>query len=43
LQPFRAAGCANDALVSSTIPGAIIDASLLADLRTHVPVTMVRD
>ena len=43
LQPFRAAGCANDALVSSAPYGAAIDASLLADLRAHVPATVVRD
>lgn len=43
LQPFRAAGCANDVLVSSAPRVAAIDASLLAELRTLVPVTVMRD
>jgi pyruvate formate lyase activating enzyme len=43
LQPFRPEGCANDALVSSAPVGAAIDAALLAELRAHVPATVVRD
>jgi pyruvate formate lyase activating enzyme len=43
LQPFRARGCANDALVSSAPRGAAIDASLLARLQAHVPATVIRD
>jgi pyruvate formate lyase activating enzyme len=37
LQPFRATGCANEALVASAPHGAAIDPALLALLRTYVP------
>jgi pyruvate formate lyase activating enzyme len=43
LQPFRATGCVNDALVSRAPRGSTIDASLLAKLRAHVPATVIRD
>jgi hypothetical protein len=43
LQSFRAAGCANDALVSSAPREAAMDAILLAELQAHVPATVVRD
>jgi pyruvate formate lyase activating enzyme len=42
LQPFRAAGCADAALIAVTPHGATIDESLLARLRAHVPGVIVR-
>ena len=42
LQPFRATGCANEALVSRAPHGATIEPALLALLRTHVPAIEVR-
>jgi pyruvate formate lyase activating enzyme len=42
LQPFRAAGCDDAALVGQATPGAAIDEPLLARLRAHVPGTVVR-
>ena len=43
LQPFRATGCTDNALVSCARHGAVIDASLQALLRAHVPAIVVRD
>jgi pyruvate formate lyase activating enzyme len=42
LQPFRATGCMNQALVSSAPHGVNIEPALLALLRTHVPAIEVR-
>jgi pyruvate formate lyase activating enzyme len=42
LQPFRATGCANEALVAAAPRGATLDAALLARLSVHVPVIEVR-
>jgi pyruvate formate lyase activating enzyme len=42
LQPFRATGCMNQALVSSAPHGVVIESALLALLRTHVPAIEVR-
>jgi len=42
LQPFRATGCANEALVTSAPHGATIEPALLALLRTYVPAIEVR-
>jgi pyruvate formate lyase activating enzyme len=43
LQPFRATGCTNQALVSHASHGATIEASLLTALRGYLPATVVRD
>ena len=43
LQPFRATGCMNRALVSSAPHGVTIEPALLALLRAHVPAIEVRD
>ena len=42
VQPFRATGCTNDALVSGTPHEATVDPALLALLRTHLPAVEVR-
>jgi pyruvate formate lyase activating enzyme len=42
LQPFRATGCANEALVSRAPHGVALEPALLALLRTHVPAIEVR-
>jgi len=42
LQPFRATGCTNDALVASALQGATFEPALLALLRAHVPLVEVR-
>jgi len=42
LQPFRATGCANEALVASAPHEAMLEPALLARLRTLVPVIEVR-
>jgi pyruvate formate lyase activating enzyme len=42
LQPFRATGCMNQALVSSAPHGVVMESALLALLRTHVPAIEVR-
>lgn len=42
LQPFRAAGCADSALVASAARGASLAPELLARLRAHVPEITVR-
>jgi len=42
LQPFRAAGCEDAALVADALRGAAIDDALLARLRAHVPGVAVR-
>jgi pyruvate formate lyase activating enzyme len=42
LQPFRATGCMNPALVSRAPHGVTIESALLALLRTHVPAIEVR-
>jgi pyruvate formate lyase activating enzyme len=42
LQPFRATGCANEALVASAPHGVTLDSAQLARLRTHVPAIEVR-
>jgi len=42
LQPFRATGCTNEALVSRAPHGATIEPALLALLRTHVTAIEVR-
>jgi pyruvate formate lyase activating enzyme len=42
LQPFRATGCANEALVSGAPRGVTLDPALLALLRAHVPAIEVR-
>lgn len=42
LQPFRAAGCVNDALVAAAPNGATLDRALLASLSQHVPDIEVR-
>jgi len=42
LQPFRTAGCTDAALIADTPHGATIDEPLLAQLRAHVPGTVVR-
>ena len=42
LQPFRATGCTNAALVASAPQGATFEPALLALLRTHVPLVEVR-
>jgi len=42
LQPFRAAGCEDAALIADALGGATIDAALLSRLRAHVPGVVVR-
>jgi pyruvate formate lyase activating enzyme len=42
LQPFRAIGCANAALVAAAPKGATLDHALLMQLSRHVPVIEVR-
>jgi pyruvate formate lyase activating enzyme len=42
LQPFRATGCANEALVAAAPSGVRLEPALLALLRTHVPAIEVR-
>ena len=42
LQPFRAIGCANVALVAAAPKGATLDHALLMRLSRHVPVIEVR-
>jgi pyruvate formate lyase activating enzyme len=42
LQPFRATGCANEALVAAAPRGATLAAELLARLSAHVPAIDVR-
>ena len=42
LQPFRAIGCANAALVAAAPKGATLDHALLMRLSRHVPVVEVR-
>jgi pyruvate formate lyase activating enzyme len=42
LQPFRATGCANEALVAAAPPGAQLDAAQLELLRAHIPEIEVR-
>ena len=42
LQPFRATGCANEALVAAAPRGAIVEPALVARLSAHVPVIDVR-
>jgi pyruvate formate lyase activating enzyme len=42
LQPFRATGCTNEALVASAPQGASIEPALLALLRTYVPAIELR-
>jgi pyruvate formate lyase activating enzyme len=42
LQPFRAAGCADETLVTSAPQGAAIEPALLARLRGYVPAIEVR-
>ena len=42
LQPFRATGCMNQALVSCAPHGVVIESALLALLRTYVPAIEVR-
>jgi pyruvate formate lyase activating enzyme len=42
LQPFRATGCANDALVAASPRGAMVEPALVATLSAHVPSIEVR-
>jgi hypothetical protein len=43
LQPFRAAGCLSQALVDAPLRDTVVDAALLAQLRSHVPGVAVRE
>ena len=42
LQPFRATGCANEALLAAAPHGATIDAGTVAPLRAIVPEIVIR-
>ncbi len=42
LQPFRPAGCANEALVAAPLAGIMLDDALLTRLSAHVPIIEVR-